>query len=51
LGLDSLDLAIVIERLEDALGVDPFTTGEFAESPVTLGDLIRMYERSLSRFA
>ena len=43
-GLDSLCLAIIVARLEDALGVDPFSSGTDAEFPVTLGDFIRLYE-------
>jgi len=43
-GLDSLCLAIIVARLEDALGVDPFSSGKDAEFPVTLGDFIRLYE-------
>lgn len=43
-GLDSLAFAIVVARLEDALGIDPFTASEDAEFPVTFGDFVRMYE-------
>ncbi len=43
-GLDSLCLAIIVARLEDALGVDPFSTADDAPFPVTLGDFIRLYE-------
>lgn len=43
-GLDSLCLAIVVARLEDALGVDPFSAAEDATFPVTLGEFIRFYE-------
>jgi len=43
-GLDSLCLAIIVARLEDALGVDPFESGEDADFPVTVGDFIRLYE-------
>ena len=43
-GLDSLCLAIIVARLEDALGVDPFNSGNDAEFPVTLGDFVRLYE-------
>ncbi len=43
-GLDSLCLAIIVARLEDSLGVDPFSSGKDAEFPVTLGDFIRLYE-------
>ena len=43
-GLDSLCFAIVVARLEDALGFDPFSAAEEVDFPVTLGDLIRFYE-------
>ncbi len=42
-GLDSLCLAIIVARLEDALGVDPFSAAD-AEFPVTFGDFVRLYE-------
>ena len=45
-GLDSLCFAIIVARLEDALGVDPFSAAEDAEFPVTLGDFVRFYEDS-----
>ena len=41
-GLDSLSFALIVARLEDKLGYDPF---ESAESfPVTFGDFVRLYE-------
>jgi acyl carrier protein len=43
-GLDSLCFAIVVARLEDALGYDPFSASEDAEFPVTMGEFIRFYE-------
>lgn len=43
-GLDSLCFAIIVARLEDALGVDPFSSTAEANFPVTLGDFIRFYE-------
>ena len=43
-GLDSLAFAIVVARLEDLLGVDPFSASEDAQFPVTFGDFVRMYE-------
>jgi hypothetical protein len=43
-GLDSLCLAILVARLEDKLGVDPFSTAEDSSFPVTLGDFVRIYE-------
>jgi acyl carrier protein len=42
-GLDSLSFAIVVARLEDALGVDPFSAAN-AAAPVTFGDFVRLYE-------
>jgi len=45
-GLDSLCFAIVVVRLEDALGVDPFNTDEDVRFPVTLGDFIGFYENA-----
>jgi acyl carrier protein len=44
-GLDSLAFAIVVARLEDLLGVDPFSASEDNQFPVTFGDFIQMYER------
>jgi len=49
LGLDSLSFAIVVARLEDVLGVDPFTIEEGADVPVTFGDLVGLYERSANQ--
>ena len=43
-GLDSLCFAIVVARLESALGVDPFTSSEDVQFPVTFGDFVRLYE-------
>jgi acyl carrier protein len=43
-GLDSLCFAIVVSRLEDALGVDPFTASEDARFPVTFGEFVSFYE-------
>ena len=43
-GLDSLELAILVARLEDELGVDPFTSAEEMDFPITLGDFVRLYE-------
>jgi acyl carrier protein len=45
-GLDSLCFAILVARLEDRLGFDPFTTAEDVYFPVTLGDFIRFYENA-----
>jgi acyl carrier protein len=45
-GLDSLCFAILVSRLEDALGVDPFTASEDALFPVTFGDFVSFYENA-----
>jgi acyl carrier protein len=45
-GLDSLAIAILVARLEETLGIDPFTDSDDVAYPVTLGDFIRFYERA-----
>ena len=42
-GLDSLGHAILITRLEEALGYDPFTISSEAYYPRTFGDLVEFY--------
>jgi len=43
-GLDSLCFAVIVARLEDELGIDPFSAAEAADFPVTFGDFIEAYE-------
>jgi acyl carrier protein len=43
-GLDSLSIAVIVARLEDSLGVDPFAASEDAAFPVTFGDFVNLYE-------
>ena len=45
-GLDSLCFAILVTRLEDEFGFDPFTTAEDVYFPVSLGDFIGFYENA-----
>ena len=45
-GLDSLCLAVIVARLEDGLGVDPFAL-DVTALPVTVGDFVRLYENAL----
>ena len=45
-GLDSLCFAIIVARLEDTLGCDPFSADEEIDFPVTFGDFIRFYENA-----
>ena len=44
-GLDSLAFAVLVARLEDALGCDPFSVTENASYPVTFGDFVQVYEK------
>ncbi|MGB6131643.1 MAG: acyl carrier protein [Acidobacteriaceae bacterium] len=44
-GLDSLCFSVVVTRLEDTLGVDPFAA-EDVLFPVTFGEFVRLYEGS-----
>ncbi len=43
-GLDSLCFAILVSRLEDSLGLDPFSASEDTQFPVTFGDFVNLYE-------
>jgi acyl carrier protein len=47
-GLDSLCFAIIVARLEDALGVDPFSAADDGRLPLTVGDLVQFYEHAAS---
>jgi len=44
-GLDSLGFAILIARLEEDLGYDPFTLMDEPVYPQTFGELIAIYQR------
>ena len=43
-GLDSLSFALIVARLEDAVGFDPFDSDDEMKFPVTFGDFVRLYE-------
>jgi acyl carrier protein len=43
-GLDSLSIAVIVARLEESLGIDPFSASEDATFPVTFGDFVNLYE-------
>lgn len=45
-GLDSLCFAVVVARLEGALGVDPFSLSEDARFPATFGEFVSFYENA-----
>ena len=44
-GLDSLSFAVLVARLEDRLGIDPFSAAKEAVFPVTFGDFVKVYEQ------
>ena len=44
-GLDSLCFAILVSRLEDIWGIDPFTASVEVYYPTTVRDFIQMYEK------
>lgn len=44
-GLDSLGFAVLVTRLEDSLGFDPFAEMEEPAYPQTLGELTTIYSR------
>jgi hypothetical protein len=46
-GLDSLCFAIIVTRLEDSLGLDPFTADD-SPFPATFGEFVKCYENALS---
>lgn len=45
-GLDSLSIAIIVYRLEERLGADPFTSSDDVLFPVTFGDFVKIYENA-----
>jgi hypothetical protein len=47
-GFDSLAFAILIARLEDDLGIDPFSASGHAPVLLTVGDFIRAYDGVLA---
>jgi acyl carrier protein len=45
IGLDSLDLAVLVVGLEQELGVDPFRSG--ARAVQTVGELVELYRATM----
>ena len=48
-GLDSLGFAILVVRLEEALGFDPFVLSSEAYYPRTFGDFVKFYQANQPR--
>ena len=47
LELDSLSMAVIIARLEDRLGTDPFTRSDEIPYPETFGDFVALYAQTV----
>lgn len=47
-GLDSLCFAILVARLEDELGIDPFLDDEDGEFPKTFGEFVAFYDHAIA---
>ena len=45
-GLDSLSFALIVMRMEEALGFDPFDVADEIRFPVTFGDFVSLYEET-----
>jgi acyl carrier protein len=45
-GLDSLCFALLVARLEDETGRDPFSESDEVSFPVTLGEFVALYEHA-----
>jgi len=48
-GLDSVDMGIVVAKLEDYLGVNPFASSKGVGFSVTLAEFVRLYDRALAQ--
>lgn len=48
---DSLCFALLVARMEDLTGTDPFGEMEASDLPVTVGDLVALYDRAAAKQA
>lgn len=46
LNMDLLFLAVLVTRLEDRLGIDPFSSLDEFEFPLTVGEFADLYEHA-----
>lgn len=51
LGLDSMDFAVLVVRLEQRLKCDPFNSAALEKFPTTVGELVALYEQSAGKLA
>lgn len=48
-GLDSLGFALLVAKLEEELGLDPFSEMEMAVYPRTFGEFLSIYQQSSNK--
>lgn len=48
---DSLCFALLVARMEDRTGLDPFSTMAVADLPVTVADLVALYDDAVAQEA
>ena len=46
IGIDSLSYAVIVLRLEEELGFDPFTISKEAYYPQTFSDFVKFYDKN-----
>jgi acyl carrier protein len=51
LGLDSMDFAVLVVRLEQRLGCDPFNSAALEQFPTTVAELASLYEQTRAKLA
>jgi hypothetical protein len=45
-GLNSLSFAMIVLRMEELVGFDPFDSAEEVKVPATFGEFVDLYERA-----
>lgn len=50
-GLDSLSFAVIVAKLDDEFGVDPFDAEDIARFPATFGEFVKLYEDLIKQAA
>jgi acyl carrier protein len=51
LGLDSMDFAVLVVRLEQRFQCDPFNSTSLERFPTTVGELVDLYSQAVSKLA
>jgi hypothetical protein len=45
-GLNSLSFAMIVLRMEELMGFDPFDSAEEVQVPATFGEFVALYEKA-----